>query len=486
MVTEPKKPRPSSLSGPPCNVLMAHPAYPREGYGAEACDLSVASSAKENETASRPEPSGWNRTAPAPFFRGPTYTRPAKPNTDAAAAPSPSGSEAMASVSVTVVLAEALAVRGALLPDSVPDTDAPSCTAPDVFAVHGQVNATEPVSAARSALGGETVPQDTPPVTERAEGVTPITAAMPALPTCSTTLNVSPRRMAGATLNAAERFCTATGGLVTEAADTDAPEFSSAPVAPALSWKVLPSGALAVNVQVNTCVPPPPMAAEAPAGVPPAAPEGCTDGGSGVKATLRAGAWPLFVTASETAKDCPGATDPGSCSQLATSCAGVCTRIRFQATSSATGKPLIGSEATPLTAAVTRPGEAAWTAKWNVRVPPTGTSWGAGGGPLTIAPGPETRRAAKVRPTASRSPELVTSTARSNFWPTLTVAGTGAGCAPSSRRRWGPTAPSTRKGPAATRRRACRCAPQPRSAPRSWAKARRYVPAETSASISTS
>src|SRR5712691_9549910 len=288
MVTEPKKPRPSSLSGPHCNVLAAHPAYPSEGYGPVAWFWSTESAAKENETAWRPEPSGWNRAAPAPSFRGPTYTRPAKPN--AAAAPSPSGSEAMASVSVTLVLAEALAVRGALLPDSVPATDAPSCTAPDVFAVHGQVNATEPVSAARSALGGETVPQDTPPITDRAEGVTPITAAMPALPTCSTTLNVSPRRMAGATLNAAERFCTATCGLVTEAADTDAPEFSSAPVAPALTWKLLPSGALAVNVQVNICVPPPPMSREVPGAAAPAAPEGKTDGGSGVAATFRAAA----------------------------------------------------------------------------------------------------------------------------------------------------------------------------------------------------
>src|SRR5689334_17733019 len=131
----------------------------------------------------------------------------------------------MASESATVRLAEALAERGALLPASVPVTETLSNTALAAVEVQGQVNAAEPVSAARSALGGETAPHVTAPVMERAEGVTAFTAAAPELPTCSTRLNPWPRSTNGATLNEADRLWMATGGLVTDPAVIETPEF---------------------------------------------------------------------------------------------------------------------------------------------------------------------------------------------------------------------------------------------------------------------
>src|SRR5262245_10006751 len=156
----------------------------------------------------------------------------------------------MARLSTTVRLVVALAERGEPVPDSLPVTETLSCTGPDAVAVQAQVKSTEPVSAARLALAGETAPQETPPVMERADGVTAFTAAEPALPTCSTRLNASVRRTKGATLKDAERFCTATGRLVTAAAVTAAPELPSVPPAPALSLKLVPSAPVAVKVQV--------------------------------------------------------------------------------------------------------------------------------------------------------------------------------------------------------------------------------------------
>ena len=298
------------------------------------------------------------------------------------------------------------------------------------------MNVAEPPTGARFAFGGDTVPHDAPPLTDRAEGVTAFTAAAPALPTWSSTVNVSPRRTVAVTANAAETLWTVTGGLVTAAADTEAPEFSSVAVAPALSWKLLPSGPLAVNIQVNTCVPPPPTSTEPPAAAPLAAPAGDTDGGSGAMATLWAGAWPSFVTANEALKDCPGATEPGSCTQRTARCAGVCTSTGFQATCTGTARPLIGSVAAPLSEALTRPGAAPCRVKWNVRVSPAATSCKPGPGPVVIAPGPESWSAPRPRPTASTSPELVMSTARSKVCPTLTVAG---GIAASPARTGGTT-----------------------------------------------
>src|SRR5437899_3121237 len=217
-----------------------------------------------------------------------------------------------------------------------------------------------------------------------------------------------------------------------DAAVTVAPELSSVPAAPALSRKLLPSGPLAVNVQVNTCVPPPPMSTVAPPAVTLAALEGCTVGGSGAATTPRASACPSFLTASDAVKDWPGATEPGTCNHVAAICAGACTRTGVQTTCIVTGSPEIGSVAVALAVSVTRPGEAACTWNWNVRVPPAGTSWGAGAGPVASAPCPETCSAAKASPTASTSPVFPTPTLRSKLCPALTVVGAGAGCAASA------------------------------------------------------
>ena len=109
-------------------------------------------------------------------------------------------------MSTTVRLVEALAERGEPLPDSLPVTVSLNCTGPAVVAVQDQVKSTVPVSAGRLALAGDTDPHETPPVTERGEGVTALTAAELAFPTCSTRLNASLRRTNGDTLKDAERF----------------------------------------------------------------------------------------------------------------------------------------------------------------------------------------------------------------------------------------------------------------------------------------
>src|SRR5437870_8825619 len=120
----------------------------------------------------------------------------------------------------------------------VPDTDTEICREPDATDEQAQLNMTEP-EGGRSALLGETGPQETVPVPpiDRLDGVRSTMAFAPAFEATSLIWKVSPRSTAVGTEREAARSCTTMAGwLATAPATTRRPEFASVPCPPVLSW----------------------------------------------------------------------------------------------------------------------------------------------------------------------------------------------------------------------------------------------------------
>src|SRR5438270_4008594 len=162
-----------------------------------AFDAAGCSSCQE--TAERPLPSPFMRTAPAPFARGPTHSRPEKLASEAkVVAPSPKGSVDIATASAMMDgFEEVDAVCDAPSLASVALACASSCSDPSAEAVKVQLKvALEPPSSVRVAGAVEerrvTAPAPAAAETDGAAGIARLAVASPEFVTVIEVVNGSP------------------------------------------------------------------------------------------------------------------------------------------------------------------------------------------------------------------------------------------------------------------------------------------------------